>query len=145
MTRISAAGCLMVLSTIGVLFADEKDQKELDGTYSVLTMQKGAEVAKKEMNQRMKIVFKGESLAIVLSDDGKKDEKTAKIKLDTTKQPHSIDITPTDGPEKGKTFPGIYKYEKGELTLAFTEKQGADRPKDFKSDENVILLKLKKD
>ena len=51
-------------------------------------------------------------------------------------------LSPSDGAEKGKTFPGIYKLEKGELTLAFTEK--ADRPKEFKSDEDVILMKLKK-
>ncbi len=47
-----------------------------------------------------------------------------------------------DGEAKGKTFPGIYKLEKGELTLVFTEK--GDRPKEFKSDDEVMLLKLKK-
>ena len=37
------------------------------------------------------------------------------------------------------------KIEKDELTLAYIEKAGGERPKDFKSEENVLLMKLKKD
>ena len=43
---------------------------------------------------------------------------------------------------KGKTIPGIYKLEKGELTVAMNE--SGERPKEFKSDNGVIVLKLKK-
>ena len=42
-----------------------------------------------------------------------------------------------------RTFPGIYKIEKGELTLTFTEK--GDRPKEFKVDGEAMLLKMKKE
>ena len=43
----------------------------------------------------------------------------------------------------GKTFPGVYQVEKGELTLAFSEKEDG-RPKALVSDGGATLLKLKK-
>lgn len=145
MIRFALAGSLFFVSMTGLVLADEKDFKELEGTYSVVGLEKGGSVAKKEVTSKITVAFKGDSFILAIVDDGKKEEKTAKIKIDAAKQPHTIDITPIEGPEKGKTFPGIYKFDKGELTLAFTEKQGADRPKEFKAEENVILMKMKKE
>jgi uncharacterized protein (TIGR03067 family) len=138
MKRFAVALGLMSLAFLGVLSADEKDLKELEGTYSVTSLEKAGAPAPKELTQKMKVQFKGEVLTIMIGEE----EKKAKIVTDATKTPHTIDISPTDG-EKGKMFPGIYKMEKGELSIAFTEK--GDRPKDLKSDGEVILMKLKKD
>ncbi len=134
-----AATGLLLFGMLGVLVADDKELKELEGSYTVVSMEKGGMPAPKDLTQKVKVVFKGDSLVINIGGD----EKKAKIKADSAKQPHTIDISPLDGEEKGKTFPGIYKIEKGDLTLAFTEK--TDRPKDFKSEGETILLKLKKD
>ena len=71
-----------------------------------------------------------------------KEEHKAKLKVDATKTPHTIDILPTEGDSKGKTFPGIYKLEKGEVTLVFTEK--GDRPKDFKAEGEAMMIRMKK-
>jgi uncharacterized protein (TIGR03067 family) len=87
----------------------------------------------------MTVTFKGEQMVVSV----KGDDKTAKVKVDSSKSPATIDISPAEGPEKGKTFPGIYKVEKGELTLVFTEK--GDRPKEFKVEGEAVLLKLKRD
>jgi uncharacterized protein (TIGR03067 family) len=142
MKRFVVSCCAMILGFTGIILADEKDLKDLDGTYSIVSMQKGGESAKKDLLQKVKATFKGDSLTLLVDDEGKKEEKKAKIKTDATKQPHTIDITPAEG--TGVTFLGIYKIEKDDLTIAYTEKQG-DRPKDFKSDEGVLLMKLKKD
>ena len=115
--------------------------KVLEGTYSVALLEKDGKPAEKQIKDNVKFVFQGDVLTIQIKDEAKK----AKIKVDAVKTPHTIDITPTDGTEKGKTFPGIYKAEKGEVTLAFTEKPNADRPKNFKSDENTVLVKLEKE
>lgn len=140
MKRFVIAGGVMLLAFAGVLLADEKDLKEIEGTYSVIALEKGGMPAQKDLTQKMKVVFKGENMTIQIGED----EKKAKIVADSSKQPRTMDITPSDGPEKGKIFPAIYKIEKGELTLVFTEK--GDRPKEFKSEPaEVILLKLKKD
>ena len=84
------------------------------------------------------------SFTVVLQEDGK--EKTnmhpAKIKVDATRTPATIDIAPLDGPEKGRTFPGIYKFEKGELVLVFAEK--GDRPTDFSGEGEVLFVRLRR-
>jgi len=139
MRRFALAGSAMLLAFTGVLLADEKDLKELEGTYSVTALEVPGRPADKELIQMFKIAFKGENLSIVIGTE----EKKAKIKADASVQPHTLDITPSEGDEKGKTFLAIYKIEKGGLTLAYTPK--GERPKEFKSDGDVILMKLKKE
>lgn len=139
MKRFAVAGVLMAVGVAGVVLADEKALKELEGTYTVLTMEKGGKAAPKEAIESLKIAFKGDELIITVGGEDKK----AKVKVDATKTPAHIDITPKDGPEKDKTFPGIYKAEKGEVTLVFTEK--GDRPKELKSEGEAMLVKMKKD
>jgi uncharacterized protein (TIGR03067 family) len=139
MKRLSIAGIALLLSSSGVLLSDDKDLKEIEGTYSVISLEKGGKAAGKDFVQKMKIRIKGEALTIIIE----KEEASTAIKADASKQPHTIDITPNAGAEKGKTFLGIYKLEKGELTLAFV--QSGERPKDFTSENEVTLMKLKKE
>jgi uncharacterized protein (TIGR03067 family) len=139
MKQFAVVGLTMLLSFAGILSADEKDLKELEGTYSVTLLKKGGKEAGKEDTQKTKIRFKGESLSIVIGGD----EKSTQIKVDASKQPHTIDITPSEGPDKGKTYLGIYKYDKGELTIAFVKV--GDRPKEFTSENDITLMNLKKD
>jgi uncharacterized protein (TIGR03067 family) len=144
MKRFALAGGLLAAAFAGVLSAQDKALKELEGTYKVTFMEKVGKVAEKEVNESLKITIKGDELTVLITEkDGEKKEKKAKIKVETAKTPHTIDITPSDGPEKGKTFPGIYKIEKGEVTVVFTEK--GDRPKDFKVEGEAVLIRLKKD
>lgn len=139
MKRFALAGGLMAAAFTGVILAQDKALKEIEGTYKVTHMEKIDKVASKDTTDSIKVVIKGEELTIKIGDD----EKKAKIKVDATKTPNTIDIQPTDGPEKGSTFPGIYKFEKGDLTLAFTEK--GDRPKEFKAAGEAVLLKMKRE
>ncbi len=139
MKRFALAGGLMVAAFAGVVFAQDKAVKELEGTYKVTALEKGGKPAPKELADSLKVTIKGEEFLIKVGDE----EKKAKFKVDSTKTPHTIDITPSDGPEKGKTFPGIFKIEKGEVTVVFTEK--GDRPKEFKSEGDTMLIKMKKE
>ena len=140
MTRFALAAAALALALVGTAAADEKTAlKELEGTYKVVSAEKGGTAAPAELTDTGKVIIKGDELTITFGSD---DKKAAKIKVGGDAKLKTIDLSPSDGAEKGKTFPGIYKLEKGELTLAFTEK--ADRPKDFKSDADVIVLTLKK-
>lgn len=139
MKRFAVAGGLMVVAFAGVILADEKALKELEGTYTVTALEKAGKPAPKEVTDAVKISIKGDAFVLSFGSE----EKKAKIKVDGSKTPGTIDITPTDGPEKDKTFPGIYKLEKGEVTLVFVEK--GDRPKEFKSEGEAMLVKMKKD
>jgi len=139
MNRFALAGGLFVAAFTGVVLAQDKGLKDLEGNYKVSVMEKAGKTAPKELTDTVKVTIKGEELTFKIGDE----EKKAKIKVDSSKTPNTIDLSPTDGPEKGKTFPGIYKFDKGDLTLAFTEK--GDRPKAFKVEGDVVLLKMKKD
>jgi len=139
MKRFAVAGALMAAAFAGVVIAQDKLLKEIEGTYKVTSMEKGGKPAPKEFSDSVTITIKGEDFTIKFGDD----EKKAKIKVDSSKTPATIDLSPTDGPEKGKTFLGIVKSDKGEVTIAFAEK--GDRPKEFKSEGETMLLKLKKE
>jgi uncharacterized protein (TIGR03067 family) len=138
MKRFAVAGALLAVGLGGIVLADEKALKELAGTYRVVSAEKAGTPAPKDV-EKVKLTFKDDELTIHTGGG----EKKAKIKVDGTKKPAHIDIMPDDGPEKGKSFPGLYKLEKDDLTLVFT--QGADRPKDFTSAGGAMLLKLKKE
>ena len=143
MKRFAVAGGLMVAVFAGVVLADEKALKELEGKYNVTHMEKGGKVADKKETELVKISIGGDEMTIhVTTKDGEKQEHKAKIKVDATKSPRTIDILPTEGDSKGKTFPGIYKIEKGEVTMAFNEE--GDRPKEFKPEGKAMLIKMKK-
>src|SRR5262249_26207484 len=67
------------------------------------------------------------------------------FKLDASKSPRQIDITP-DGVPKGTVFQGIYKLEKDTLTICFAGPKGK-RPTAFasKEDSGVTLTVWKKE
>ena len=60
--------------------------------------------------------------------------------LDPKATPHTIDLTPADGPFKGKTFRGIYQLEGDELKACFAF-PGKDRPKTYltQADSGLVL------
>ena len=138
MTRFATALAVLAVSSIGLVRADEKDAKELEGTYKITSAETDGRLTEKANIDAVTITIKGDEFVLTKADD----KKVAKIKATPDAKLSTIDFTPQDGLEKGKTFPGIYKLEKGELTVAYSEK--GERPKEFKSDNGVVLLRLKK-
>ena len=64
--------------------------------------------------------------------------------IDPCKTPKTIDVTPSDGPQKGKTWKGIYLLQDDALIVCRT-REGGERPTDFTADakkgQELILLK----
>jgi uncharacterized protein (TIGR03067 family) len=123
---------------LGVVLADDSDLKALEGTYKAIALEGAGKAAPAEVVANTIVKITGNEFAVIIKDT----TKTAKIKIDPKAKPAHFDISPSDGPEKGKTFPGIYKIEKGELVIAFTEK--GDRPTEFKGEGEVRLIRLKR-
>ncbi|MCI0704262.1 MAG: TIGR03067 domain-containing protein [Planctomycetia bacterium] len=139
MKRFAVAFVLVVFSFSGSLTADEKGLKELEGTYKLLHAEKGGKVAPKVLTDVAVVTIKGDEFVIIHGPD---DKKVGKIKVNSESKPATFDLMPSDGEGKGKTYPGIYKIEKGEVTVMFNEK--GERPKEFKPDEDSTILVLKK-
>ncbi|MBX9624593.1 MAG: TIGR03067 domain-containing protein [Gemmataceae bacterium] len=140
MARILAAGAVFAVLAGGAVLADDKALKELDGAYKATALTKGGKVAPDDLVAGTTATFAGGELTVTVNGKA----FPSKVKVDPSKKPAHIDISPTDGPEKGKTFPGVYKLDKGELVIAFAERPGADRPKDFTGDADATVLKLKR-
>lgn len=137
MIRVAVA-LFVFAGALGLARADEKALKELEGTYKLALAERDGKSADKELTDKAVVTIKGDVFELAMGDD----KKVAKLKVGGDLKQLTVDLSPTDGPEKGKTFAGIYKVEKGEVTLAFSEK--GDRPKEFKSDNEAVLLKLKR-
>ncbi len=134
---------LLVLA-VGLLLAADKpkenakgDQAKIQGAWTVVSAERGGQA--QEDAKEATLTFKGNNLTAQTKD------KTHKgtFKLDPGKKPKHIDIMPTDGDQKGKTFPGIYSLEGGQLRICFNT-QGETRPAKFEAkDDGVMLLVLK--
>jgi uncharacterized protein (TIGR03067 family) len=54
-------------------------------------------------------------------------------------KPSAMDITSTDGPNKGKTLLAIYKLEGDKLIVCY-DLAGKKRPSDFKTEPKSLLF-----
>ena len=81
---------------------------------------------------------------LIATEGGKEDPLN--YKLDPSKSPPEIDLTPPDG--LGATMYGIYKLEGDRLTIcAVLSHTPASRPKQFKTtkEDGALMMTLKKD
>jgi len=58
--------------------------------------------------------------------------------VDDSKSPKTMDVTGTDGPNKGKTFPAIYELDGDTLRICY-DLSGKARPKEFKTEKRTKL------
>jgi uncharacterized protein (TIGR03067 family) len=81
------------------------------------------------MLENSKRVCKGDEITVIV---GGGLIMKAKITIDVTKSPKTIDYDITDGPNKGKKQAGIYELN-GDTFKACFAAPGAERPRDFTS------------
>src|SRR5262245_44431979 len=68
------------------------------------------------------------------------------IKINASAKPKEMDVTGTDGPNKGKTFKAIYELDGDTLKICY-DLSGKGRPKEFKTKagSNDLLVIYKRD
>jgi uncharacterized protein (TIGR03067 family) len=110
--------------------AIKEDRKKYEGTWQVVSLevdgnQSGEEDAKKitvvnEADGKWAIEVEGKVIARGTSE------------IDPTKKPKAVDLTTTEGDDKGKTYLGIYEF--GDDTRKVCVAQaGKERPTEFSS------------
>ena len=82
----------------------------------------------------MKLTIKDDRYTVMAEQ---KDEGT--IKLDAGKTPKTIEIQGTEGPNKGKTIPAIYKIDGDSLTICYNL-AGKGFPTEFKCKPGTRLF-----
>ena len=117
--------------------------KQLQGVYTVQYAEHEGEKAPPEALKDIKsVTIKGDRFTI---HTGSRKDMTVIIHLDPTQKPAHFDIQPTEGPEKEKRFPGIYKLENDILTVCVLDGGGKNRPKEFATTrENHFTLYILK-
>jgi uncharacterized protein (TIGR03067 family) len=139
---------------VGLLIAaDAKDdavkaaKAKLKGSWSLVSLEESGKKQPFPEGAKMSLVFQDDKVVMQSAFGDKKDSKEATYVIDPTKKPATIDITPSDGPEKGKTMPAIYVIEKDELKICGAQKPDQDRPKEFvtKEGSKSVLMTFKRE
>lgn len=106
-----------------------QDVTLLQGEWTMVSGSSDGQPMTDEMRKQMKRVCKGDELTVTM---GERLFFKAKITLDPSKKPKTMDYQMTDGYTKGKTQLGIYEVD-GETFKACFAKPGDERPTDFTS------------
>ena len=139
------AGFVVSWFVVAVANADDaakKDVKKLQGKWQAVELQVQGKKAPPEQVKKFRIVIKGDE--ITFNPDG--GNRKSKFKVDPSKSPKTMDMTPLDGPRKGKTILGIYSREKGQLKICIPNSPNKSditkRPTEFKtaSGDGLYLL-----
>jgi uncharacterized protein (TIGR03067 family) len=107
--------------------AIKKDMEGLQGEWSMVSGSADGQPMPEEMRKQMKRVCKGDVLTVAM---GTQTFLKAKITIDPSSKPKTIDYEMTDGLTKGKKQLGIYELNGDTLKSCFAA-PGAERPPDF--------------
>lgn len=132
-----------------IAVADDKsanDAKDLQGVWQAVDLEGNGEKQPADQVHELQIVIKADEVFAVRP---RGEDPRNKFRLDSTKAPKTIDLTPVDGPRKEQIVPGIYSLKNGRLTLCiniFGKDSPAKRPADFKTREGdgVVLVTLER-
>jgi uncharacterized protein (TIGR03067 family) len=119
--------------------ADDKPKNELEpfqGTWAVKAITRNGEAVPDEAAQKLSLVITGGERVVKEGDEVK---SKATFTVDATKTPPHMDVTVTDGPLAGKTYPGVYELKGDTFTLCLAL-EGDTRPDDLTSKEGSNRL-----
>jgi len=126
----------------GLLFAADTDKEKLQGTWRAVSAERSGQAMKKADQHSLN--FDGENFAIKRAGQIM---LKGTFKLDSTKSPKTIDMTPDDGPQKGQPSQGIYLLDGDNLKWCSAEPGKDDRPVEFatNTDTSYMLVIFKKE
>ncbi len=121
--------------------AAKKDLESLQGVWQFVSLEVEGKGLPEDPDKPIKLIVKG-NRAIHPGREGKNKETI--IRLDPSRKPKAIDMSPLAGPDKGKAALGIYAID-GDMLKICAGTLGKDRPTEFKAGKNVVLMVLKRE
>ena len=130
--RLILCGSLLLLATFlraGEQPApkSEEEQKKLQGVWLFTAIEQNGVKLGKDQLADGKWVFEGNNSTLKFGTT----VQESKLTLDPSKDPRQINLAVNAGPDKGKTYRGIYKFVDDELIICFPGDTKAERPKEF--------------
>jgi uncharacterized protein (TIGR03067 family) len=112
------------------------------GTWRVVSVQVGGKGQPSQSFEKTQLTFDGTDFTTVTAAGTTR----GKIALDATRSPKAIDVTITDGRDKGTTFRAIYEISDDTYKLCSSFSGNGGRPKEFeaKAGSGYILQVLKR-
>jgi uncharacterized protein (TIGR03067 family) len=120
--------------------AVKKDLAQLQGEWTMVSGSADGQPMPEEMRKEMKRLCKGDEITVMMGDQV---FLKAKLTLDPSKKPKTIDYEMTEGYTKGKKQLGIYELN-GDTFKACFNSPGAERPTEFKSGDGLTLSEWKR-
>src|SRR5258707_8724911 len=112
-----AVGLLVAADTPKEDPAKKKDQEKLQGTWQAESFEADGNPLPEEAVKACKFTFKDEKYTFEPGDV----TETGTWKLDSGKDPATVDLKIGDGPDKDKTQLGIYKVDGDMLKFCFAQ------------------------
>ena len=128
---------------VGADEAIKKDRQLYAGTWQAVSAEANGNKVSEEDAKKI-IVINKEDGTWTLQVEGKVVARGTS-KIDPAKKPKMIDLTETEGEDKGKTFLGIYEVKKDSRKVCLAE-SGKERPTEFKTaqDSGLLLIVMKR-
>jgi uncharacterized protein (TIGR03067 family) len=108
--------------------AIKKDRERIQGVWRVIALVVDGNEGKEEDAKKISVVNGADGTWNLRSGDMEVSQGTSTI--DPTKEPKTIDFTPTRGEAKGDQFHGIYEISENTRKLCFAP-AGKERPTEF--------------
>jgi uncharacterized protein (TIGR03067 family) len=120
----------------------KEDSKMIEGTWLPVEAELGGQKFPAEVLKTMKLTMSDGKYTVKVGEQIDK----GTIKLEPTTKPKAIDITGTEGPNKGKTFLAIYELTDDTLRICY-DLAGKKRPTEFKTvkDAKQFLVSYKRE
>ena len=107
----------------------EKETKKFQGTWTIESSVTGGTEIPADQLKGFIVIYEGGKHTLKYGD---KVFQVGTQKIDPSKSPKTIDVTMTEGPNKGAVMLGIYEIDADKLKVCFGPK-GKKRPTEFKS------------
>jgi uncharacterized protein (TIGR03067 family) len=108
----------------------ESEIKKFEGDWTLESSTTGGMELPADSLKGFVVTFEGEKHTLKVGDEV---IQVGTQKIDPSKSPKAIDVTMTEGPNKGAVMLGIYEFDGDTLTVCM-DPLGKSRPTEFKSE-----------
>src|SRR5262249_22345279 len=126
----------LVLSALPTARGDgPRDTDAIQGTWMASTAELGGKPLPEEARKSIRVTLKDGTYTLTAG----KGPDRGTVKLGPAAKPRAMDVTGTEGPNKGKTFLAIYELEADTLKVCY-DLSGKGRPSKFETKEGTRLF-----
>lgn len=111
------------------------EARKMQGTWKPTTAELAGKPFPEATLRAMRLTLAGDKYAVTIGEH--RDEGT--MKVDPSRDPKAMDVTGTEGPNKGKTFLCIYELSGDTLRVCY-DLSGQARPEEFKTKAGTQLF-----